>query len=195
MLTIAKQAVQFNPSNKGFSLVELMVVVAILVILVTLSIPSFTAWVANTKVRTMAESVQNGLRLAQTEAVRRGVQVQFILTNDSPITKDVTASDSGKNWIARAMSMAAPANSETFIQGTQMVTADDTTNTISTTASTVTFNSLGRVISPAATDVTYDLSNSRGDRPLRVLLNFSGKIRMCDTKKTLSADAPDGCPS
>ena len=63
----------------GFTLVELMVTISLLAILLALAAPSFSTWIRNAQVRTVSDSLQNGIRLAQAEAIRRHRQVVFFL--------------------------------------------------------------------------------------------------------------------
>src|SRR5579859_2757156 len=65
------------------SLIELMVAVVILAILVVLGIPTFQQWTLNTRIRSVTESIQNGLRLARNEASQQGRYVRFQLTSAS----------------------------------------------------------------------------------------------------------------
>ena len=65
----------------GFTLVELMITVAILALLLIAGIPSFREWLRNTHIRTAAESIQNGLRYARGEASSRGANVRFEFTS------------------------------------------------------------------------------------------------------------------
>lgn len=64
-------------SQQGMSLIELLVSVSILGILAAIGIPSFQQWVRNSRIRTAAESIQNGLRQARSEAGQRGTNVRF----------------------------------------------------------------------------------------------------------------------
>lgn len=61
--------------NRGFSLIELMVVIAILGLLLAIGIPSFATWLRNVQIRNAAESLQSGLQFARTEALRRNERV------------------------------------------------------------------------------------------------------------------------
>ena len=70
--------------ERGFSLVELMVTVAVLSLLMTLAVPSFNEWIQNGRIRTAAESIQNGLQVARAEAVRRNARVEFALVSTVP---------------------------------------------------------------------------------------------------------------
>lgn len=176
--------------SNGFSLIEMMIVVAILAIVAAIAAPAFEAWIANTRTRSMAEAIQNGLRLAQGEAVKRGVQVQFVLTNSAPITKNVAASSTGQNWVIQTMQRANPATTDEFVQGASLANVGNN-STVVASAATVTFNSFGRVENPVG-GVSYDLSTTNGDRPLRVEVSNSGAVRMCDPEFNGTGN-PLGC--
>ena len=60
------------PSDKGFTLIELMVVVAIASILVSMAVPSFTALMKDSRMRSEANGLLGAFVYARTEAVRRG---------------------------------------------------------------------------------------------------------------------------
>jgi type IV fimbrial biogenesis protein FimT len=193
MLALKQKIAFANKQARGFSLIELMLVVAILGIMAGFAIPAFQTWMADTRTRTVAEALQNGLRNAQAEAVRRGVQVQFILTNDAPISRDVTASATGINWVTRSMLRATPATADAFIEGANL-NAVSNTSLVSASSASVTFNSLGRLVAPANA-VIYQIRNPSvtNGRKLDVRVSLAGRVRMCDADKTQSASTPDGC--
>jgi type IV fimbrial biogenesis protein FimT len=190
MLVLKQNFARAVKCATGFSLVELLVVVAILAIISGFGVPAFKTWIADAKTRTVAEALQNGLRIAQTEAIRRGVQVQFVLTDSAPNATVTASSITGRNWVAQSMLRAAPGTVDQFIQGANL-NAVSNTSLVSASDATVTFNSLGRVVSPTNA-VTYTLSNADGGRHLNLTLSLAGKIRMCDPDKNLT-NSPDGC--
>jgi type IV fimbrial biogenesis protein FimT len=191
-------------SARGFTLIELMVTVVLLAILFSLAVPAFTGMVRNSQVRSVAESLQNGLRLAQAEAVRRNRQTVFTLTNAEPSVNSAAVAN-GRNWAIHTVPRATEtAASHEFIQGGAL--SDTAGNvTISNAPTAVCFNSAGRVVDNAdpavsgavcavtATPMQYDLAVTGADRPLRVTLAIGGQIRMCDPNRVLSATNPDGC--
>lgn len=73
--------IEGRPSQRGFSLVELVVAIAIVGVLLALAAPSYRAWTQNTKIRATTEAILNGIQLAKAEAVRRNTTLRFQLTS------------------------------------------------------------------------------------------------------------------
>lgn len=67
--------------NRGFSMIELMIVLAILGVMMAVGAPSLTQWFVNRRLHTIAESIQTGINLARTEALRRNTRVRFSLVS------------------------------------------------------------------------------------------------------------------
>lgn len=192
----------------GFSLIELMVTITLMSILVMLAVPSFSEWVQNNKVRTVSESLQNGLRLAQTEALRRSRQVVFSLTNSSDPKTSLTAVANGRNWSLNTVNLMTDdlntADATLVEYGKFAAVGTDVTITGPVS---ICFNSVGRMVansnpgptnavctvSTAAPVVAYNVSATNATRPLRVTVGLGGQVRMCDPARTLSTTATDGC--
>jgi len=62
-------------TTKGFTLVEVMITIAVLVILLGLAVPGFQSLVQNTRATTLANEFAAGLMFARSEAVKRGAAV------------------------------------------------------------------------------------------------------------------------
>ena len=64
----------------GFTLLELMIIVAILGILIALAAPSFTSLLERRKIIAAAEAIQSDLRWARSEAIKRNTDVTVSFT-------------------------------------------------------------------------------------------------------------------
>jgi type IV fimbrial biogenesis protein FimT len=173
-----------NRRQRGVSLIELMVGIAILGILAALALPSYTAWIQNTKIRTAAESIQNGLQIARAEAVKRNTPVQFVLGASSAWTVScVTAAQCADLTDGVIQTREASEGSSAEIT----IVTDDT--------STLVFTRLGLVDTTldTFTQVDIDSDASAADRPLRVTIGVGGNTKMCDPDSGLSASDPRKC--
>lgn len=61
--------------HKGFTLIELMMTIAIGAIVLTLGIPSFMGTIRSNRITTQANELVTSLNYARSEAIKRGVQV------------------------------------------------------------------------------------------------------------------------
>ena len=97
--------------QRGFTLVELLDVgLTLLALLLGLGVPAMGTYLQNSKLASAAASYYSGLQMARTEAIRRNVRTEFVLT-DTPISTanlaNVAGADvSGRNWLVRAASGA-----------------------------------------------------------------------------------------
>lgn len=189
---------------RGFSIVELMVAVALMALLLGLAAPSMTTWTRNAQTRAVSDALQNGLRVAQAEALRRHRQVVFFRTAVPTCNNAVVASSTGAFWAIRTVAMVAGDPVETIQCG---VLSDVAAGVALNGPTALCFNGTGRQTANATPGIggatcdlalsgtsQFDVSVAAGDRPLRVLVTLGGSVRMCDPARTLSSAAPDGCP-
>lgn len=72
--------------QRGITMMEVMVTVAIIAIMMAVGAPTLARWMQNNQIKTSAQNVLNGLQLARGEAVRRNARVQFTLTDKAGTT-------------------------------------------------------------------------------------------------------------
>lgn len=68
--------------NKGLTLIELMISIAIMAILITLTLPSFSVWMLNMKVRNLVENISMGIKDTRALAIKSGKSKSFELSED-----------------------------------------------------------------------------------------------------------------
>lgn len=188
--------------NRGFSLIELMIAITIVVLLILMALPSYSQWLTNTRIRNAAESIHNGLQFARNEAVQRNTNVRFEL-GASGADWTVCVLPSGKTSCADAgvtekpQSFNAAGGAGGVVIGTQTDTQyanDKFGEALTSGAGGVTFNALGRPVGySVASFVRVDASSAQsGTRRLVTTIAIGGRIRMCDPvlKKDVS---PQGC--
>lgn len=83
--------------NRGFSLIEVMVVVAIIAILGGLAAPEFAASIKRYRVNALSEELIGSIQLARSEAIRRGFPVLMVRTTGCGATL-VDANDWSCGW-------------------------------------------------------------------------------------------------
>jgi type IV fimbrial biogenesis protein FimT len=88
-------------TSKGFTLIELMITLAIVVILTTLGTAAFTRIIAENRMATAVNDFVSTLQLARSEAVKRGIEVTVCVSADNATcNEDSDAWDGGYVVIA-----------------------------------------------------------------------------------------------
>ncbi len=169
---------------RGFSLIELMIALAIAATLLVLAAPNFSSWMADGQIRAGGESIVSGMRVAYAEAIKRNQPVEFIL--------DPTTGSGG--WTVQLQD-GTGIRAEHFGDGAAQAAFVATPGG----ATTVTFNPLGQIIANAdatgtLAEVAVTFSGATfSTRPLTVLVGGGRTgIKLCDPAVT-NADDPRYC--
>jgi type IV fimbrial biogenesis protein FimT len=198
--------VLMSRAQRGFTLVELAVVLGLMAFLLRMAIPAFTGWTRNAQVRAVSDALQTGLRQAQAEAASRSRQVVLFRTTATDCSNAIGSSAAGQAWAIRSVALMAGDAVETLRCG---VLADVASGVAITGPRALCFNSAGRLVGNAdpgvtgatcaapavGTDAVYNLTAPGADRPLRLLVSPGGMVRACDPNRVLSSSQPDGCPA
>jgi type IV fimbrial biogenesis protein FimT len=160
--------------QRGFSVIEAMIVVTVLVIMLALSAPMGSEWLANSRIRSAADGVLAGLQLARAEAVKRNTAVEFVL-EAAPAA----------NWTVRVALSGEEIQSRPAGEGT----ADVTVTPSPVGATRISFDGLGRRVANIdgsnpldRIDVDLPATVLAADRTrdLRLQFGTGGQIVMCD---------------
>ncbi len=186
--------IEHNP-RAGFTLIEVLVGLAILSIMLALGMPSLANYMGNARIRASASSLHAAAQLARTEAIRRNAVVELILTDDAPtLVNTANLSTTGQNWIVRLWDPGAA----TFrlLQGKSALEGGSTSVVVTGTTSRLTFNGMGRSAGGVATFVFTSTSGVCADvhgvgpmRCLDVRVSAAGQARLCDALITTAGDS------
>lgn len=196
--------------HSGFTLIELMVTVALVGVLLLSVMPSISVWLRNTQIRNTADSIEAGLQKARIEAVRRNKNVQFSLVSLSTNTlmdNSCALSSGAGSWVVSLVDPSGACGavvSDTvspFIidshavgdGGKAVAVAAQDAN--GNGASTVVFDALGRAVSvnPIAKVVVSDAAGTSGAVTLQVNVGANGSVRVCNPDPSITAGDPRYC--
>lgn len=192
MLTLARQA--------GFSLIELLATISVMVVLAVIAAPSLTTYAENTKIQATTEMFYASAQTARTEAVRRNAVVELALVSTTPDAANVDTNGlttSGPHWLIR---QKPPTGSDDhlFIEGKLGADGGGRANgssvVVDMPAKSLQFNAAGALV--ATTEAVADFKTSNGGvcapsgaiRCLRVTVSTGGQPRLCDPAITASSD-------
>lgn len=138
LLTSNRQGAR-SATRHGFTLVEMLVTLAIVSILLAVGVPSLTQFLADQAAASNANEFAESLRFARTEAMKRGSQVTMCATSNP--TDDLPTC-AGKN--AWAEGWVVLANGQTQVLRVQnALRSMNTTTPVDTTLFQVVFESTG----------------------------------------------------
>ncbi len=146
--------------SQGFSIVELMVVVAIAATLAGLAAPSFTSLIADQRIKAAAGELHATLSLARSEAMKRSVSV--------------TVTPKSSNWV-NGWEIANPANANLLLDDHPALSGITITNA----PLSVVYQSSGRI--NASATVNFTVANSGTNTKRCVTIDLSGRptVKSC----------------
>jgi type IV fimbrial biogenesis protein FimT len=192
---------------EGFSLIELLITLAVLGIVLAIGLPNVSVWIQNTQLKTAAEGVVSGLQLARAEALRRNTSVRFQLVTamDNSCALPAAGATTGANWVVSLGDpsggcTAAPNTAPALIVQTKSGAEGSINARLAADSGLAVFTGLGRLITgvqvvpnltkinvrnPAPAGGECQPPNGTGQmRCLSILVSPGGQVRMCDPAVT-----------
>lgn len=146
--------------TKGFTLIEVLVALGVLLILITMAVPSFTGSLQSTKADTEIGDLRRALNFARMEAINRG------------ITTRIRPTIQGGAWSGELMVYDNTGNPADPTNVLRVVPAmgSGVTLTLTSEVTNIDFNNLGGLSAPT-TPVGFNYVRGAQSRTLNVCLN------------------------
>jgi type IV fimbrial biogenesis protein FimT len=162
---------------RGFSLIELLVVVAIAAVLLGIGVPNMQQYIITSRLAGASNEFFTALTLARSEAVRRGAQVT-LATNGAPNSRDW--SSGWTMFVDTNRDGALTAGEEVLRAGTALE-APMTMFANASFANFIAFDSTGRITSAGGTFVICHGTALVADglaRSRALIVNSAGRARL-----------------
>lgn len=171
-------------NDNGFSLIELMVVLAIATILLGIGVPAFAAMLRNQRVTTAVNDLFAAIHLARSEAVQRGQRVDLMPSDGNNWANGwiIFIDENGNHQVD---------NGEAVLFTHDAIPKDIGISSALTDASFqyIAYNGTGRTRTDASDQqpqvgtLSFSLA---GVAKRRIKLNFLGRPRTCDPESDLT---------
>lgn len=185
----------------GFTLIELMVVMAIAAVLTTLAVPSFTRLVQSSTISSNVNTFLADMRFARSEAIRLGGAV-VICRSDAPEASNPTcgtgSGPGGNGWVSGWIvfqdlnNNGAKVSTEPLLRVQAPITSMDSIVEGGSGSSTrIRFTATGRLLnmSSGLTQFQFGGGNYASDIQRVVCVNLSGRARIAgDGNNSCSTD-------
>ncbi len=161
---------KYEPRQKAFTQVELLVTLAVFIVTLAIGVPFYDSIVGNNRAAAMTNELVSAINMAKSEAITRGESVTVCADHtDAGYTKCGT--DWTNGWFLYSGGVSAA--SATVVKVWEPL---ERSASISASSGMVTYSSEG--FNGDATNITFDLKNTNGNLERCVTVTSVGLIRV-----------------
>lgn len=177
--------------ERGFTLIELMVVVALIAILMSLAVPSLAAFQRNSELRATASGFLAAVQSTRAEAMKRGVDTYMVpVSNNNWANGWVVYADNDRSQSRTAADTVLMQTGPIAVKTTVSSNATDASEFAGAAGKFIRFNGGGF---PLAMDGSFrggaiEFAVTGSTEKRRVVLNAVGRTRLCDPAKDTTTD-------
>ena len=189
----------FNATNRGFTLVELMIVLAVLAIGVALAVPSYSDVMQRRETTSQAEELVTFVAFAQSEAVKYNEMISVHVTytdkdnwcigaNEGSAACDCTVTDTDAANYCSLNGVAKIMHSSDQNKSSMTAVSTDKTLVFDPIRGTMAVADLG-------TNHGVTLGSDNGNWALQIDVGATGRTRICNPDSTMAVPGYKSCPS
>ena len=214
MLGIPASALRPRPRERGFSIIEVVIAIALIALLLVMGLPSLGLFLDNQKIRAATDAMYGLLQQARAEAAKQNTPVEFVMFDEAIDLTDFTFINAvvpkagGLNWAVRVPKPAAPGTYDLIVArpGTES-SGSATTSAVAVAggAPIITFNGFGGTNGLAGT-ATFQFTRANPVNPdllckaaggaircLNITVTTGGQIKVCDPDPSIPAGDTRRC--
>lgn len=160
--------------KQGFSLIELIITLAVAAILLIFAVPGFYGMVQNNKIVTMANNFAAAINLARMESIKRGIKISVCPAANAANSACGTAAQWAQGWIVFTDSD----NNNAIDSPNDLLKVYEPLplgTTVTATSATISFDSSGFLINGPFT-MTLSASGCYGNNARQLDVTSSGRL-------------------
>ena len=162
--------------NSGFTLIELMVTLAIATILITVAIPGFRTLIQGNRATAQSNELLSAFSLARSEAVKRGLRVSVCSSTDQATCAAST------NWATGWIVFTDDTGTAGTMDGTdEIIRVWDALNGLTLTGTTNNVQFLGSGLVNAGSTLTLTPTDCTGNQRRTLSITAVGRASISDT--------------
>lgn len=164
-------------NGRGYSLIEVLVVIGIASILLAVALPSLESAISSARARSGAESIYSGLMTARSEAIKRNVPMRFQLVSKMETGCALDGGSVGKGlWVVSQYVGGASRGVATGVCQMTAVLPDDQEEPCSATTAIASCAANPFIAAKSGTTVPTGIAVSASSSPLVVTFGPLGQV-------------------